>query len=587
MLMLHRTLLSLAGDLRGPLLRSVAVGWALLALRVTQAAVVGLVIGAVLDLDQAPPLWIAGTVLAVVMTARAAAVWARDVVAQRSAEAIKVDLRDRLVAHLLTLGPVNTTGRRSGQVQATVVDGVEGLEAYYSRYLPQLVVAVTGPPVVIGWILLRAPLVGMVVLAAVVAVPLLPRLWDRVLARRGKDHWQAYEGLAADYLDAMQGMTTLKSLDAVDRHRGWLRGRSTTLARSTMAQMAVSLVDTGLTVLGTQVGVALAVGVGAVQVARGGLDLATLSILLVLAGECFRPLQELSAQWHAGFLGVSAADGIAALLDAEPEVADPADAPDLPRPEAPPQICLERVTLRHPGQPVPALRDVDLVIPAGATVGIVGRSGAGKTSLVAGLLRLRALESGRILLDGHDLAGVSARSVRRQVAVVSQDPYLFAGTIADNLRLAAPDATDEVLRDALRAADAAGFVADLGGLTATVGDRGATLSGGQRQRIGIARALLADAPVLVLDEPTSAVDARSEAAIMTALRERTGTRTTIVIAHRLSTVADADLLVVLEDGRVAQQGTHASLLARGGPYAELVALQSAAVHAATGQVEAP
>lgn len=372
-------------------------------------------------------------------------------------------------------------------------------------------------------------------------------------------------------------MTTLKSLNAVDGRRKVMRKRGEHLFGSTMRQMAISMIDTGLTTFGVQLGVAMAVGVGAVRVANGDLDVTTLLILLVLTGECFRPFGELSGYWHAGFLGVSASQGITTLLAAPELTLDRPDATELPD-RAPSTVAFDAVTYTYPGRTTPAVADLSFEIQAGETVGVVGRSGAGKSTLVNLLLRFVAPQDGRVVVGGYDTATIAADSLRERVAVVSQDTYLFHGSVADNLRLAKAEATDEELVAAARAANAHEFIASLpDGYATTIGERGLTLSGGQRQRVAIARALLKDAQILVLDEATSAVDAENEVGIVAALDRLSTGRTTLVIAHRLNTVRHADRILVLADGRLVEQGRHADLLAGAGQYAALVAEQTATV----------
>lgn len=573
-MMVHRRLLALADDLRGPLAWSVLVGWIVLAARVAQAALVGVVLGRMFAGHGVADVQGLLVLIAIVVVARGILVWAREVVAQLAAARIKERTRDRLYGRLIELGPGHLAGTRTGEAQATVVDGVEALEAYFSRYLPQLAVCLTGPLLIVAWMLTQDVWVGATVFAGVLIVPLAPRLWDRLLTARGIEHWDAYQAFGSEYLDSMQGMATLKSLNAAGGRRRLLAAKGEHLYRSTMRQLAVSLVDTGLTTFGVQLGVCAAVAIGALRVANGDLDVTTLMVLLVLTGECFRPFGELSMYWHAGFLGVSASQGIAALLDAEAAAPDRHDAIALPA-DAPATIAFEGVTFAYPGRSAPAITDLTFAVRAGETVAVVGRSGAGKTTLVNLLLRFVAPQDGRVTVGGHDIAGLQSDSLHERVAVVSQDTYLFHGTIADNLRLADPGAGDEELRAAAGAADIHAFIASLSdGYQTLVGERGLTLSGGQRQRVAIARALLKDAPILILDEATSAVDAESEAGIAAALDRLSAGRTTLLIAHRLNTVRHADRILTLAGGRLVEQGSHERLLARGGTYAELVAAQT-------------
>ncbi|MGH3872207.1 MAG: ABC transporter ATP-binding protein [Pseudonocardiaceae bacterium] len=428
--------------------------------------------------------------------------------------------------------------------------------------------------VVVGYLFTRDVWVAAVTLAVVLFIPTVPRLVDRAVGRRGREHWQAYRDFNADFVDELQGMTTVKAFNATRRHRQTLLDRVVVLYRMTMRHMAVSLVDGGLTAFGQGAGAALAVGVGALRVLDGSLDLPALFLVLVLANEAFRPFRELTSYWHAGYLGIAASGAIADILTAIPEVRDRPGAVRLPRMSQPPAIAFGAVSFRYETRDSPAVAEVSFDVAPGETVAVVGRSGAGKSTVVALLLRFFDPDSGRITINGMDIRDVTLDSLRAQIVVVSQDTYLFYGTIADNLRLARPDATPDELVEAARAANVHAFIAALpAGYDTMVGERGLTLSGGQRQRIAIARALLKDAPVLVLDEATSAIDAQNEQAITDALDRLTTGRTTLVIAHRLSTVRRTDRIVVLSQGAVVEIGEHTELVDRQGDYARLVAAQ--------------
>jgi ABC-type multidrug transport system fused ATPase/permease subunit len=396
-----------------------------------------------------------------------------------------------------------------------------------------------------------------------------PRAWDRLLAKRGKEHWDTYEGLGADYLEALQGMPALRAAGAVGRTRERLEVRSAALHRATVAKLRVSLVDTGLTDLAIQGGTVAAALLACWSAVTGSTTATGTYLVLLMASECFRPVRDLSREWHAGYLGVSAADGLRALRTAEPAVRDTGEA--RAHWPGPPQVRFENVEFGYEGAEAPALRNVTFTAEAGRTTAIVGPSGAGKSTLLALLLRHRDPQRGRVAVDGRDVTEYALDSLRQGIAVVSQETYLFHATVADNLRLARPDATDD---DLVRAARTAGIHDEIAalpdGYATVLGERGATLSGGQRQRLALARALLADAPVLVLDEATSSVDERREADIVRELLDAAGDRTVLVVAHRLAAVRHADRIVVLDGGRVDAVGDHTALVEAGGVYAELV-----------------
>ncbi|AXI75379.1 ABC transporter ATP-binding protein/permease [Streptomyces bacillaris] len=568
-MMLHPELLRAARTARRPLGLATVLLAAVTLTHLAQAVLLAVVLSRIAHGDTAAlaPLLLA--VLAVVLI-RAALGRAQRLTAVTAGATVRIRLRDTLLARLGGLGPTAITGARAGAVRATLVDGVEGVDAYVSRYLPQALITAAVPPLLLVAVALIEPYAALALALALLLALFGPRWWDRLLARRGKEHWDSYEALAADYLEALQGMATLRAAGAVGRVRERLEKRSAALHRATVAKLRVSLVDTGLTDLAVQGGTAAAVLVACSSAATGRTAATGTYLLLMLASECFRPIRDLSREWHAGYLGVSAADGIAALRTAEPAVADRGTV--AARWDTAPEIRFLNVHFTHPGADRPALDGVTFTAPAGRTTAIVGPSGAGKSTLLSLLLRQRDPDRGRVTVDGTATAAYSLASLRRGIAVVSQETYLFHATIAENLRIARPAATDGQLRAAARSAgihqEITGFPQ---GYDTLVGERGATLSGGQRQRLALARALLADAPVLILDEATSAVDERGEARIVRELVAASRGRTCLVVAHRLDAVRHADHIVVLDGGRVEASGDHSGLLAAGGVYASLVA----------------
>lgn len=566
--MLHPELTRAARTARGALLGATALLVAVALTHLAQAVLLAVALSAVARGDTRHlPATLAGVLLAVLVRAGLGR-WQRRT-AVNAGSRVRVGLRDTLLEHLGRLGPAHVQGARAGAVRATLVDGVEGVDAYVSRYLPQLLVTCAVPPLLLIAVAALAPYALLALVAALLLALLGPRWWDRLLERRGREHWETYETLAADYLEALQGMSALRAAGAVGRTRARLEHRSDALHRTTVAKLRVSLVDTGLTDLAIQGGTAAAALIACASVASGHTAPTGTYLLLMLASECFRPVRDLSREWHAGYLGVSAADGIAALRTARGGVPDEgchqADW------SAGPGLAFDDVTFRYEGAARPALDGVSFTAPAGRTTAVVGPSGAGKSTLLSLLTRHHDPGHGRVLVDGIPAARYALDSLRRGIAVVSQETYFFHATVADNLRLARPGATDDDLRSAARAAEIHDEIAALpDGYRTVLGERGATLSGGQRQRLALARALLADARVLVLDEATSAVDERAEARIGKALAQAARGRTCLVIAHRLDAVRHADRIVVLDGGRVRAVGDHGTLMAENGLYAALV-----------------
>ena len=524
---------------------------------------------------------------------RIAFTMAQQFIAHEMAAKMKIKLRTALYGHLLRLGPGFTQKQRTGEVVVKAVDSVEQLETFFGRYLPQLAVAGIAPIGILTFMAILDWHSAVIFLLFATLTILAPMFFRRATYRASRGRWQANRELSADFIDAIQGLATLKIFGRSTEWGRMLADRASALSRSTMKVLGINIASGGVSMLFMSLGAASVLAWGAIRVDQGMLELTPLMIVLFLGVEIFRPMRELNQLYHTGLLGTSSAIGMFSLLDEQPEVLDAADraptadnAVNTVASEATlePRVDFAGVTFTYERGDRPALREVSFTVPAGSTLGIVGPSGAGKTTVTNLLLRFFDPQEGRILLGGHDVRDIPLDTLRRQVSIVAQDTYLFHGTVLENIRLARPDASDAEVLAAAQAANAHEFIPKLlSGYNTIIGERGQKLSGGQRQRLAIARAILKDAPILILDEATSHVDSGNEAVIQEALERLMQNRTTIVIAHRLSTVAGADQIIVLDQGACVERGSHRELMVHDGVYARLVAAQSRLPTAAEGE----
>ncbi|AKL95884.1 ABC-type multidrug transport system, ATpase and permease component [Clostridium aceticum] len=505
---------------------------------------------------------------------RALLLWGNEAYAKRASIIVKNTLRQRLYGHLLKLGPGYLEKNRTGKLQSTVVSGIEFLEAYLVYYVPHVLVTIIGAGVILGYIFTLSISIGLIILSAFLIALFGPRLWNKLMAKYGWSHWQAFAVLNAQFLDSMQGITTLKAFNASKRRGNELERDSRDLFQQTMNHLKISLLKTGVVGLATTSGAVFAIGLGALFVARGELALSQLFVLLFLCREAFRPIDELNRYYHQGFMGITASNTIFALLDEIPEIAESTRPVTVKSKEALPEIVFNDVEFAYDKGLRPALGGVSFKINPGETVALVGESGSGKSTAVNLLLRFFDPIKGEIIIGDHNIKDYTLEDLRSLMAVVSQETYLFHGTVEDNLRMAKPEATKEEIEKAARTANIHDFIMTLPeGYNTIVGERGVRFSGGERQRMAIARAVLKDAPILLLDEATSSVDTANEKMIQRGLEKLMVNRTTLVIAHRLSTIQNADRILVLKEGKVVEVGSHFELMKLTGTYAKLIQAQ--------------
>jgi ATP-binding cassette, subfamily B, bacterial len=513
----------------------------------------------------------AGAVAAIVLL-RAVLEHERTMVAHRTAARVQEILRLKLYDKVAALGPAFFAGERTGGVMLSVVDGVEQLQTFFGQYVPQLVIAALTPVaifvIVAFW---DVPVAALMLCCALVCLA-LPAGFSRMNGRVSIAHRAALKNFGAEFLDAIQGLATLKAFGQSGSYGRMLADKARALSAATMKMLATNLISRGIIDVGIGVSAAAALALGVYRLTHGLMTLPALLIVLMSGTEIFRPLRDFRTVLHDGMVGQAAAMGINALMAAQSPLPRGGATPAA---SLVPSIAFDDVHFSYPGGRGQALDGLSFTANVGERIGIVGPSGAGKSTITALLLRLYDPQAGSLRIGGVELKTLDPEAVRSRIAMVRQDTYLFHGTVEDNLRLGKPDATQADMIAAARAANAYDFIVALPqGFATLIGERGVLLSGGQRQRLAIARAILRDAPILILDEALSSVDAENEAIIQSALDRLMAGRTTLILAHRLSSVIDADRILVLDGGRVVESGTHDELMRLAGAYRRLMGAQA-------------
>lgn len=504
-----------------------------------------------------------------IMVLRAVFIWLGEIYAHRLAVKIKSSIRERLARQLLALGPVYVNGEQSGELINLLVEGVENIEPYFARFLPQLVIAAVVPLLVLGVAMPLDTATGLILLVTAPLIPLFMILIGRMADKLNKQQWATLSRLSAHFLDVLQGLTTLKIFGRSIEQAKVVVRLSNEFRDITLSVLKVAFLSALVLELAATISTALvAVSVG-LRLLYFKLAFSQAFFLLLLAPEFYLPMRQLGSSFHAGMAGAAAADRIYQLLNLPVRSARPAVA-GLSNPD---ELTVEfkEVHFAYRNGERPALNGFNLTLSPGEQVALVGSSGAGKSTVAALLLGFIEPQAGTIRINGTDITRLELAAWLKNVAYVPQSAHLFYGTVADNIRLSREEASREEVEAAAAAAGAHQFITGLPqGYDTIVGEGGQGLSGGEKRRLAIARAFLKNAPLLILDEATAGLDAHHEREIQLALERLTRGRTVLLIAHRLRTVYGADKIAVVSQGRIVEQGRHSELLERQGIYHELV-----------------
>jgi len=567
-------------DIRPQLNRAVGLGLFAGWLIIVQAWLLARVVSAVIIRHQhLAEVWGYLAAMLPIFALRFALMRASENVAFEAAAQVRRDLRGRLYEHLQALGPLWLTRQSSGDIANTIVTGIDALEAYYARYLPNMSLTALVPLSILVFVLPQDWVSGLVLLLTAPLIPIFMILIGKGTETLNQQQWQLLSRMSARFLDSLQGLTTLK-LFGVSRHEAEVVAALTEEYRiGTMKVLRVAFLSSVALEFMSTISIAMVAVFIGFRLFYGEMQFFNGFFVLLLAPEFYLPLRNMGTFYHARMEAIGAAQNLLKLLDTPiPPHAQATGGTQKLDAGQEVRIRFEAVTVRHAADLPPALDAVSFAaLPRGLTA-LVGASGAGKSTALHALMALVQPEAGRILVNDTPLTALDATDWLRHVAWVPQRPHVFEGTVRDNIALGQSDPPQDEVERAARAAQAHDFIAALPqGYDTPLGERGLGLSGGQVQRLALARALLKPAKLVLLDEATAQLDAQTQAQVGEAILALAKERCVILAAHRLSTVLQADHVVVLEAGRVIEQGAPADLLAAGGAFARLVRAHEPAV----------
>jgi thiol reductant ABC exporter CydD subunit len=539
---------------------TVLLGLAVTGLILAQAALVAHALATAARGTGAAALAVTLVLLLGVVLARGAAAYGGETAALRAAAQVKSQLRRKLTGHCLRLGPTWLGGQQPGGIAALATRGLDGLDPYFARYLPQLFLSVLVPAAVLATVTAVDWISGLVIAVTLPLIPLFAALVGLHTKAQTRRQWQLLAQLSGHFLDAVQGLPTLKAFGRAKAQEQVIATVTEQHRSAAMATLRVAFLSALVLELSAALATALVAVETGLRLLYGHMPYQAALLVLLLTPEAYLPLRAVAAQYHASAEGGAAADSVFQILDTPLPATIPPCGPRAPLPDLrSAAISLDGVTVAYPGRDHPALAKLSLAIGPGELIMLTGPSGAGKTTLLRLLLRFTEPTSGTVRAGGADLAAVPVDPWRAQIAWVPQHPRLLRGSVADNIALGQPGASRAAIEEAARLAGAAAFIESLPrGYDTPLGERAAELSAGQRQQLALARAFLRDAPLLLLDEPTAHLAPAAAAAIGDVIRGPLAGRTIILVTHRYPDIANASQVITLDAARPAEAASWAA-----------------------------